>query len=145
MLCALLICIGECSFVVFFKGKPAQSTYLQSPTSFLSQNVFNKISINSSDIRFSSTSNIMMHQLFNNISYADRTYNINNIKTENLDLKTSDLPKGVDCHPYSILRFALTHDSPYPIPPVSQAIDPQKEYNLARSRILKHRKRFNRK
>jgi hypothetical protein len=60
-------------------------------------------------------------------------------------MESSDLPKGVDCHPYSILRFALTHDSPYPIPPVSQALDPQKEYNLARSRILKHRKRFNRK
>lgn len=60
-------------------------------------------------------------------------------------MEPSDLPKGVDRHPYSILRFALTHDGPYPIPPVSQAIDPQKEYNLARSRILKHRKRFNRK
>lgn len=60
-------------------------------------------------------------------------------------MEPADLPKGVDCHPYSILRFALTHDSPYPIPPVSQALDPQKEYNLARSRILKHRKRFNRK
>ena len=60
-------------------------------------------------------------------------------------MKPAKLPKGVECHPYSILRFALTHDSPYPIPPVSQALDPQKEYNLARSRILKHRKRFNRK
>lgn len=60
-------------------------------------------------------------------------------------MKPAALPKGVDRHPYSILRFALTHDSPYPIPPVSQALDPQKEYNLARSRILKHRKRFNRK
>jgi hypothetical protein len=60
-------------------------------------------------------------------------------------MDSTDLPKGVDCHPYSILRFALTDDSPYPIPPVSQAIDPQREYNLARSRILKHRKRFNRK
>lgn len=72
-----------------------QKEYLEL-TSFLSQNVFNKISINSSHIRFSSTSNIMMHQLFNNISYADRTYNINNIKTEDLDLKTSDLPKGAN-------------------------------------------------
>ncbi len=64
---------------------------------------------------------------------------------DELVMKPAALPKGVDCHPYSILRFALTHDSPYPIPPVSQALDPQKEYNLARSRILKHRKRFNRK
>ncbi len=60
-------------------------------------------------------------------------------------MEPAALPKGVDRHPYSVLRFALTHDGPYPIPPVSQAIDPQKEYNLARSRILKHRKRFNRK
>jgi hypothetical protein len=60
-------------------------------------------------------------------------------------MEPAKLPKGVDRHPYSILRFALTHDGPYPIPPVSQALDPQKEYNLARSRILKHRKRFNRK
>ena len=56
-----------------------------------------------------------------------------------------ELPKGVECHPYAILRFTLRDDSPYPIPPVSQAIDPQKEYCLSRSRILTHRKRFNRK
>ena len=57
----------------------------------------------------------------------------------------SDLPKGVEEHPYSILRFTLRDDSPYPIPPMSQGIDPAKEYNVARSDILKHRKRFNRK
>jgi hypothetical protein len=56
-----------------------------------------------------------------------------------------DLPPGVEQHCYAILRFTLRDNSPYPIPPISQAIDPQKEYCLARSRILTHRKRFNRK
>jgi hypothetical protein len=55
------------------------------------------------------------------------------------------LPAGVECHPYSILRFTYRDESPYPVPPLSQAIDPQKEYNMARSRLLVHRKRFNRK
>lgn len=55
------------------------------------------------------------------------------------------LPPGVEDHPYSILRFTLRDDSPYPIPPVSQAIDPQRELNEARSKVLTHRKRFNRK
>ncbi len=57
----------------------------------------------------------------------------------------SDLPKGVEDHPYSILRFTLRDDSPYPIPPLSQGLDPAREYNMARSDIMKHRKRFNRK
>lgn len=55
------------------------------------------------------------------------------------------LPPGVEDDPYSILRFTLVDDSPYPIPPISQGIDPQKELNLTRSRMLRHRKRFNRK
>lgn len=55
------------------------------------------------------------------------------------------LPPGVENHPYSILRFCLHHNSAYPIPPVSQAIDPQRELCTARSRVMKHRKRFNRK
>lgn len=55
------------------------------------------------------------------------------------------LPPGVEGHPFAILRFTLNHKSPYPIPPLFNMLDPQKEYNLARSRILTHRKRFNRK
>ncbi len=55
------------------------------------------------------------------------------------------IPEGIEKHPFSILRFTLRDNSPYPIPPISQGIDPQKEYNLARSRLLTHRKRFNRK
>lgn len=60
-------------------------------------------------------------------------------------IKPQSLPNGVETHPYGILRFTLRDNSPYPIPPVSQAIDPQKEFCLARSRVLTHRKRFNRK
>ena len=56
-----------------------------------------------------------------------------------------DLPVGIEEHPYSILRFTMRDDSPYPIPPMSQGIDVSKEYNIARSDLLKHRKRFNRK
>jgi hypothetical protein len=55
------------------------------------------------------------------------------------------LPAGVEKHPFSILRFTIRDDSPYPIPPISQGIDPSREYNQARSDIMKHRKRFNRK
>lgn len=60
-------------------------------------------------------------------------------------VKPTPLPKGVEDHPYSILRFTLMDDTPYPIPPVSQAMDPQKEFCLTRSRTMTHRKRFNRK
>lgn len=55
------------------------------------------------------------------------------------------LPAGMEDHPYSDLRFTLRDKSPYPVPPMSMAIDQQKEINLSRSRILTHRKRFNRK
>ena len=55
------------------------------------------------------------------------------------------VPEGTDKHPFSILRFTKRDKSPYPIPPVSPALDPQKEYSLSRSRRLTHRKRFNRK
>lgn len=56
-----------------------------------------------------------------------------------------DLPPGVEKNPFSTLRFTLRDNSPYPIPPVSQGLDSQREYNLSRSRIMTHRKRFNRK
>jgi len=55
------------------------------------------------------------------------------------------IPKGIEDHPFEVLRFTLRDDSPYPLPPVSPLIDPAKEYNKARSDIQKHRKRFNRK
>ena len=56
-----------------------------------------------------------------------------------------DIPGWIEGYPYAVLRFNLTDDSPYPIPPVSQLLDPQRELNLARSKIQTHRKRFNRK
>lgn len=62
-----------------------------------------------------------------------------------LAMEPEDIPAGTEKHPYSILRFTLRDKSPYPIPPLSQGLDPQKELNLSRSRILRHRKRFNRK
>lgn len=66
-------------------------------------------------------------------------------EAEDLLKKPSPLPNGVECHPYEILRFTLQDNTAYPIPPVSQRLDPQKEYCLARSRYMTHRKRFNRK
>jgi hypothetical protein len=60
-------------------------------------------------------------------------------------LLDSELPPGTEKSPFGVLRFTLRDDSPYPIPPVSMGIDVQKEFNLSRSRILTHRKRFNRK
>lgn len=55
------------------------------------------------------------------------------------------MPAGIESHPFAVLRFTLRDKSPYPVPPVSPALDPQKEYSLSRSRLLTHRKRFNRK
>jgi hypothetical protein len=43
------------------------------------------------------------------------------------------------------LRFTSRDDSWYPIPPATQWLDSQREYCEVRSKILKHRKRFNRK
>jgi hypothetical protein len=64
---------------------------------------------------------------------------------DDLFVAPRSLPPGIEKHPFSILRFTLRDKSPYPIPPVSPALDPQKEYSLSRSRLLTHRKRFNRK
>jgi hypothetical protein len=66
-------------------------------------------------------------------------------EADDLLLEPRSLPPGIDKHPYSILRFSLLDKSPYPIPPVSPAIDQQKEISLSRSRLMTHRKRFNRK
>jgi len=64
---------------------------------------------------------------------------------DDLLIKPRPVAPGVEGHPFSILRFTLRDKSPYPIPPVSPAIDPQKEISLSRSRWMTHRKRFNRK
>ncbi|MAH47234.1 hypothetical protein CMI37_15525 [Candidatus Pacearchaeota archaeon] len=61
-------------------------------------------------------------------------------------IKPESVPKGTEKHPYSFLRLGLLRDdSPYPVTPVSQWLDPQKEFNELRSKIQTHRKRFNRK
>ena len=57
----------------------------------------------------------------------------------------ADLPPGTEGHPFAFLVFTNRDDSPYPHPPLSPLVDPAKEYNIARSDIQKHRKRFNRK
>lgn len=54
-------------------------------------------------------------------------------------------PKWMEDHPFAILIFTMRDDSPYPIPPLSPGVEPQIEYNRARSSIQTHRKRFNRK
>lgn len=60
-------------------------------------------------------------------------------------MEPSDLPKGMGPHPFSILSFVKRIKSAYPMPPVYPGLDPAKEFNLARSRMMTHRKRFNRK
>lgn len=61
-------------------------------------------------------------------------------------ISPSAVPRGTEKHPYSFLFLGLSRDdSPYPVPPVSQWLDPQRENNELRSKILTHRKRFNRK
>jgi hypothetical protein len=64
---------------------------------------------------------------------------------EELIEEEKPLPPGVVGHPYAILRFVLRSKSAYPLPPVSQAIDPQCEYNKVRNRTLTHHKRYTRK
>jgi hypothetical protein len=64
---------------------------------------------------------------------------------DDLIIAPKGCPPGIEKHPFEILRFMLRDNSPYPIPPVFNALDPQKEYSLSRSRRVTHRKRFNRK
>jgi hypothetical protein len=64
---------------------------------------------------------------------------------KDLLMEPRSVPVGIEKHPFSVLRFSLRDKSPYPLPPVSPAIDPQKEISLSRSQRLTHRKRFNRK
>lgn len=60
-------------------------------------------------------------------------------------IKPSEVPDGIEKHPYSFLKIFDRDDSWYPMPPATQWIDPQREYGELRSKILVHRKRFNRK
>lgn len=60
-------------------------------------------------------------------------------------IKPGPLPGGIEKHPFSDYRPVKRPNSWYPIPPVSQLLDPQREYCESRSKFLTHRKRFNRK
>jgi hypothetical protein len=67
---------------------------------------------------------------------------------ENADepiIDAEPIPPGTEGHPFCFLFFTQRDDSPYPLPPMSPGLDPQKEYNLLRSRRVTHRKRFDRK
>jgi len=55
------------------------------------------------------------------------------------------IPEDIDGDPFVDLRFTSRDDSWYPIPPSTQWLDSQREYCEVRSKIMKHRKRFNRK
>lgn len=57
----------------------------------------------------------------------------------------SPLPPGTEEDPYVDLRFVLRDSSWYPIPPISQLLDSQKATNEVRTKMVIHRKRFNRK
>lgn len=65
--------------------------------------------------------------------------------TETPLIKSQPIPAGIENHPYAILRFTPRDTTGYPIPPMGQGVDPQREYNDLRSKVLTHRKRFNRK
>lgn len=57
----------------------------------------------------------------------------------------SGVPNGTEGDPFIDLRFTMRDDSWYPLPAASQWIDPQREYCDLRSKLMVHRKRFNRK
>lgn len=54
-------------------------------------------------------------------------------------------PDGIERDPFVDLRFTLRDDSWYPLPPVSQWLDSQRELCTLRSKYMVHRNRFNRK
>jgi hypothetical protein len=60
-------------------------------------------------------------------------------------IEPQELPPGTEQDCFVDLRFMSRDDSWYPIPPVSQWLDPQREYCESRSKRATHRKRFNRK
>lgn len=59
-------------------------------------------------------------------------------------LEPGPVPVGVDGDPFVDLRWTLRDDSWYPLPPVSQWLDPQREYCESRSKLLAHLKRSKR-
>lgn len=64
---------------------------------------------------------------------------------EEFGIKPSPLPPGIEQDPFIDLRFSMRDSSWYPIPPISQWIEPQRDFCDLRSKLKTHRKRFNRK
>jgi hypothetical protein len=60
-------------------------------------------------------------------------------------INPSELPPGIEDDPFVDLRFVTRDSSWYPIPPISQLLDAQKATNDIRTKMVIHRKRFNRK
>ena len=60
-------------------------------------------------------------------------------------IEPEPVPPGIGTDPFVDLRFLLRDDSWYPYPLIFPLLDPQREYSDARSKIMVHRKRFNRK
>lgn len=60
-------------------------------------------------------------------------------------LRNDEMPEGIDKHPYSFLCFNDIPDEIYPMSDIRPLKSPQEEYNLGRSMIMTHAKRFNRK
>lgn len=60
-------------------------------------------------------------------------------------IEPEDFPPGIEDDPFVDIRFTLRDDSWYPLPPISQLLDSQREYCMNRSKRQTHRKRFNRK
>jgi len=56
-----------------------------------------------------------------------------------------ELPAGIEGDPFADLRFISRDASWYPIPPISVLLDAQKATNDIRTKMVQHRKRFNRK
>lgn len=54
-------------------------------------------------------------------------------------------PPGIEKDPFVDLRFVTRDASWYPIPPISQLLDSQRATNDVRTKMVVHRKRFNRK
>lgn len=55
------------------------------------------------------------------------------------------LPPGIERDPFMDLRFVMRDSSWWPIPLISQLLDSQKATNEVRTKMVTHRKRFNRK
>ena len=60
-------------------------------------------------------------------------------------LRNESMPDGIDRHPYSFLQFYTVPDEIYPISEIRPLVPIQEEYNIGRSMITEHAKRFNRK